>query len=68
MNTIRNIIAKIREFINKSGLTKVIYLALFFYFLFIGSKILAGAAAGIFIYINFNVLIDMIYSKDKEYE
>ena len=51
---------KLKLWFQKTGLTNVGYLAAFLVALLLGSKLLAGAALGIFIYINFNVLQKII--------
>lgn len=47
---------KLKIWFQKTGLTNVSYLLASLVALLVGSKILFGAAVGIFVYINFNVI------------
>lgn len=51
---------KLQIWFEKTGLTNVGYLLAFFVAMILGFKILAGAAIGIFTYINFNVIRKLI--------
>ena len=53
-------IKKFKKFITTAGFTKLLYLILFITLWTMGYNILAGAALGIFVYINFNVLTKVI--------
>lgn len=52
---------KIKEWILKTGLTNIAYLGIAVGSkLLLGSNLLAGAALGIFIYLNFNVIQKLV--------
>lgn len=51
---------KLKIWFQKTGLTNVSYLLASLVALLVGSKILFGAAVGIFVYINFNVIQKII--------
>lgn len=61
-------IEKLKLWFQKTGLTNVGYLAAVLGAILIGSKLLLGAALGIFVYINFNVIQKMIKSVIQEYK
>jgi hypothetical protein len=57
---ILNFFKTIGDFLKEEGYTKIIYILLFIYFFLTGAKLLAGAAGGIFIYINYNIIRDRL--------
>lgn len=56
-------IEKLKLWFKETGLTNVGYLGAFIASLLIGSKFLAGAALGIFVYINFNIIQKLVRDK-----
>lgn len=56
----KNIVSKVKKFILEAGFAKLSWLLIGLYFTFTGSDLFAGAAFGIFAYINYNVLIKVI--------
>lgn len=60
MDKIKTYLLGVWQFIKNSGFTKLLYLVLFIYFSISSSLLLAGAAGGIFIYVNINVLIKLV--------
>lgn len=48
---------KIKLWLEKAGFTSLAYFAVFCFMFIMGHKFLAGAALGIFVYINWNVIV-----------
>lgn len=56
-------LSKISFWFAKTGLTNICYLIAFFIVWILGYKFLAGAALGIFVYINWNVIKKLVTNK-----
>lgn len=68
MNKIKNFLKKAKLWLKEVGFTNAVYLILFTYFFITGATFLAGAALGVFVYVNWNVIVKL-YDKDpKEIE
>lgn len=66
MNKIGQFFTKFFQAIYKAKLANIVYLILFAYFLLTGATFLAGAAIGVFVYINFNTFEKLINNKLKK--
>lgn len=68
MNKVKNFLKKAKLWLKEAGFTNAVYLILFAYFFTTGATFLAGAALGVFVYVNWNVIVKL-YDKDpKEIE
>lgn len=67
MKKLKSFIRKLKIWIKEAGFTNLVYLILFAYFFTSGSAFLAGAALGVFVYVNWNTIIK-IYNRDLESE